>query len=142
MQSKSRLYLIAIFALAVSISASAAHAQTYSTGKFTLPNDTQWNNVSLPAGNYTFQIKETVTSAKLLRVRGEHQTAQFMVYPTGDAANRSELTLEVRNGYRYVTSFQVPGLVAAFHIQPPAAEKESVASVHKSEQISVQTAAH
>ena len=142
MQSKSRLYLIAVFALAVSISASAAHAQIRSAGTFTLPHQTRWNGVSLAAGNYTFQVEDTLSNVMVIRLRGEHQTAQFMVVPNRDSSNRSEMTLEVRNGNSYVTSFEVPGFAAGFHIQPTAAEKESVASVHKSEQISVQTAAH
>ncbi|HET9400106.1 MAG TPA: hypothetical protein VFO34_04060 [Candidatus Acidoferrales bacterium] len=142
MKSKSRLCSFAIFALAVAFSASAAHAQTYATGKFTLEHQTQWNNVSLPAGNYTFQVEDTVTNAKVIRIRGDHQTTQVMMYPNRDASNRSEMTLEVRNGYRYVTSFELPGFAAGFRVQKTAAEKESVASNSQSEHISVQTAAH
>ena len=142
MQSKSRLCFIAIFAFAIAFSASAAHAQSFATGKFTLAHQTQWNNVSLAAGNYTFEVEDTVTSAKVIRIRGDHQTTQVMMYPNGGASNRSEITLEVRNGYRYVTSFELPGFAAGFRVHKTAAEKESVASNSQSERISVQTAAH
>jgi hypothetical protein len=45
---------LAFAALALGILASAGNAQNAFEGKFTLPFETYWGGVTLPAGNYAF----------------------------------------------------------------------------------------
>src|ERR1700676_4647816 len=67
---RNRILVIAAFALAVvCASAVPVSAQSAYQGSFTLAHQIQWQNATLPAGSYTFELK-SVANPSLIIVHG------------------------------------------------------------------------
>lgn len=67
---RNRLLVIAAFALAVVFaSATPAAAQAVFHGSFTLSHEVRWQNATLPAGDYTFDMPSLKTPS-LLTLKG------------------------------------------------------------------------
>src|SRR5262249_55199190 len=58
--------ILAVTLIALGIGAGQAAAQSAAQGSFTLPFDVRWNNIALPAGDYTFDMKSTATPAQMV----------------------------------------------------------------------------
>jgi hypothetical protein len=64
---RNRMLVIAAFALAaVCASAIPVSAQSAVKGSFTLPHEVQWQGATLPAGEYTFDMKSLATPARII----------------------------------------------------------------------------
>src|SRR5258708_22337410 len=64
---RNRMLVIAAFAsAAVFASAIPASAQDACQGSFTLTHEVHWQNATLPAGNYTFQMKSVASPSRIL----------------------------------------------------------------------------
>ena len=64
-----RVRFAAIFAvalIALGIGTSQAIAQSSAQGSFTLPFEVRWNNIALPAGDYTFDMKSTAINSPMV----------------------------------------------------------------------------
>ena len=65
-----RMLVIAVFALAaVCASAIPASAQAPVKGSFTLSHEVRWQNATLPAGDYTFEMK-SLAAPSIIIVKG------------------------------------------------------------------------
>ena len=64
---RNRMLVIAAFAsAAVFASAIPASAQDACQGSFTLTHEVHWQNATLPAGDYTFQMKSVASPSRIL----------------------------------------------------------------------------
>src|SRR5260370_259995 len=64
---RNRMLVIAAFALAaVCVSVIPVSAQSAVKGSFTLPHEVQWQGATLPAGDYTFDMKSLGTPARII----------------------------------------------------------------------------
>ena len=68
-------FLFAVLTLATCLPAAA---QT-KAGTFTLPHETKWNNVTVPAGDYSISIYSEHNEISMLRPASGHQSAVFLV---------------------------------------------------------------
>ena len=67
---RNRMLVVASFALAaIFASASPAVAQPAFKGNFTLTHEVRWQNFTLPAGDYTFEIK-SISVPSLIALKG------------------------------------------------------------------------
>ncbi|MGH9351584.1 MAG: hypothetical protein ACRD2G_05410 [Terriglobia bacterium] len=92
-------------------------------GKFTLPEQVRWDQVVLPAGNYTFTM-DSVSAPFIITLCGQGQTV--MVHATGGydttSSPRSELFI-VRSGTEAaVRSLTLGDLSLIIHYQAPKGE--------------------
>lgn len=107
--------------------ASMGRAQTYE-GKFTLPLDAQWENATLPAGDYSFRLVRPdlldPIQVAVIRVRSTaDETLQFAApaigRPEGQALQHSSLVL-LRNGGKYIVrDMFIKELGLTFHYPLP-----------------------
>jgi hypothetical protein len=58
--------ILAVALIAFGIGATQAIAQPAVIGNFTLPFEVRWNNVALPAGDYTFDLKSTANGSAMI----------------------------------------------------------------------------
>ena len=99
MKSVRRIFAVTAIAFAaVCATALPASAQSKYTGSFTLSHEVQWQMATLPAGDYTFEIRAQQAPA-ILTVRGPHG-AQFVTALVVDRikGGRSKLVIERRSG--------------------------------------------
>ena len=91
----ARNFVLVLLALATCIPAMAQEK----AGVFTLPHDTRWNNVTIPAGAYSISVYATSHNLSLLRPENTRQTAVFVVpvsldYGAGCASSTVSLVKE------------------------------------------------
>jgi hypothetical protein len=100
---RNRILAIAVLGLATfAANAIPAAAQTSFQGSFTLPIDVRWQNVTLPAGNYTFVMK-SASAPSQIQLRGAK--GAFILAntaSTNEPGGRSVLIIEHRGGSRFV----------------------------------------
>jgi hypothetical protein len=108
----TRIFAVAALGLiAVCASASPASAQDVFKGSFTLPANVRWGQANLPAGDYTFTLKSLALPASIT-VTGPNGS-QFVVTSSTDQksiGSPSRLTIERRNGERYVSEIYLDSL--------------------------------
>jgi len=95
------LALVTFFAIPNRVQAAPAFK-----GQFTLTSDVVWNGTELPAGNYEFTLDSTAMPAKILL----HGPNGYMFVLTSAVSGKaqgesSNMTVERRNGTRYISSF-------------------------------------
>jgi hypothetical protein len=98
-----------------------AQGSTASQGSFVLPVETQWGQVVLPPGPYTYRLSSD-TGAAIVTVRGQAKTAMIMVNGGTSLhaiSNRSSLNL-IRSGqHGFVQSFDIGHLGTTFFYRLP-----------------------
>ena len=97
-----QLCKLALVPLALCLSAGIGEAQNAYQGKFTLPFEARWQNVVLPAGNYTISM-HSATAPYTMFVRGEGKSVIILGVSVNERtiSEKSELTL-VKLGNSYV----------------------------------------
>jgi hypothetical protein len=68
-------FLFVVLMLATCLPAAAQKK----AGTFTLPHETKWNNVTIPAGEYSISIYSENNEISMLRPEGGKQSAVFLV---------------------------------------------------------------
>ena len=121
----SRILAIATLGfIAICASASAASAQSVFKGKFTLPEDVQWGNASLPAGDYTFSLKSASVPAQII-LQGPNGGAFIMTgsIDKRDEGESSNLTIERRGGSHFVSTMYLADLGLELRYRVPSIPK-------------------
>ena len=92
---------MALVTLALAVSAVVASAQDAYKGKFTLPFETHWNGIVLPAGDYSLRLHST-GAPYTLSVRGEGKSVMVLAAAADSKplTDQSQLTL-VKAGDTY-----------------------------------------
>jgi len=89
--SVKQVHKLILVPLALCLSAGLGKAQNAYQGKFTLPFEARWQNVVLPAGNYTISM-HSATAPYTMFVRGEGRSV-IILGITGDERTISEKSL-------------------------------------------------
>ena len=120
---------LAFAALALGILASAGNAQNAFQGKFTLPFETYWGGVTLPAGNYSFTL-ESKTFPYTLYIRSNKVNAivPALVSDTGVVSSRAQLDLVDIADVHVIKTFEAPELGVTFTYFTPK-EKPTASKV-------------
>ena len=122
---RNRMLAIAAFALAaVCASATPAAAQGVYRGSFTLPHEVRWQNTTLPAGEYTFELKSFEASS-LIRLNGP-KGSQFIpaLVANHQASEQSMLVIETRGSVAAVTELRLSGIGRTLRYAVPKAPKD------------------
>ena len=106
---------LGLAALALGIFGSAGNAQNVFEGKFTLPSETYWGGVTLPAGNYTFTLGSK-TSPYTFYIRGEKANAIVLAVASnaGAISSHAQLDLVDISDVHAIKSFEAPELGVTF----------------------------
>ena len=122
----SRIVAIAVLGLVTFLAISnRVQAAPAFKGHFTLTDDVVWNGRELPAGDYEFTLNSTAMPAKILL----HGPNGYMWVLTSaqsgkDQGQVSNLTVEHRNGARYISSLYLADLgIDLLYRQPKLNEK-------------------
>jgi hypothetical protein len=122
---RNRMLVIAAFALAaVCASATPATAQGIYKGSFTLRHEVRWQNATLPAGDYTFEMKSLDISSPI-KLNGP-KGSQFIPALVADEKvnEQSMLVLETRGSVSAVTELRLSGIGRTLRYAAPKAPKD------------------
>lgn len=125
MKSQNRIAIIAAFAFAaVCASAVPASAQSACKGSFTLSHQVRWQNVTLPAGDYTFDMQSVNTPSRMI-VKGPNGS-QFIAAVVADekTGEDSMLIVENRATGSYVKELRLSAIGRTFRYSVPKAPKD------------------
>lgn len=97
------------------LTGAAASAETITRATFTLPEQAYWNDVLLPAGDYTVSVDATISGISTVCLRGDGVIATFIV-PAGaeQFSGQSELRLDGVNGTYVVRQFDSGAIGKSF----------------------------
>ena len=117
------LGLVTLFAIPNRVQAAPAFK-----GQFTLTSDVVWNGTELPAGNYDFTLNSTAMPAKILL----HGPNGYMFVLTSAMSGKeqgesSNMTIERRNGSRYVSSLYLADLGIDLRYRAPKLNEKVIA---------------
>lgn len=139
---RNRMLVIAAFAFAfVCASAIPVSAQVAYQGSFTLAHQVQWQNATLPAGDYTFEMQSVAKPRIILRGPNGPQIITAMVADE-KPSERSMLLVQQRNGKSVVSDLYLAkiGLCLRYYVpksredaklaQAPAATERILVSVN------------
>ena len=103
-------------------------AGTTFKGQFTLTSDAVWNNTELPAGKYEFTLDSTAMPAKILL----HGPNGYMWVLTSSVSGKargetSNMTVERRNGSRYISSLYLADLGIDLRYRAPKLNEKVIA---------------
>ena len=125
----ARIIAIAVLGLAASFAIpNRVHAAPVFKGQFTLTQDVVWNGTELPAGNYDFTLNSTAMPAKILL----HGPNGYMFVLTSATSGKeqgesSNMTIERRNGSRYVSSLYLADLGIDLRYRAPKLNEKVIA---------------
>ncbi len=125
----SRIVAIAILGLVTFLAIpNRVHAAPAFKGTFTLTDDVIWNGRELPAGNYEFTLNSSAMPAKILL----HGPNGYMWVLTSaqsgkDRGESSNLTVERRNGERYISSLYLADLGIDLRYRAPKLNEKVIA---------------
>ncbi len=123
---RNRMLFIAAFALAaVCASATPVSAQNAFQGSFTLPHEVQWQNATLPAGVYTFEMKSLNTPARIL-IHGPNGY-QFITALVADekTSERSMLLVQRQSGRSVVSELYLAEIGRCLRYAVPKAREDA-----------------
>jgi hypothetical protein len=116
-----------ILILAVSVIATsplAAHAQSFTRGKFTLSSETHWGTAVLFAGSYEFLLQTSTAPARVIlrKADGEYVAVVVPMFTsTQSSATTSSLHLESRGSEVFVSSLYLNDPNTELHFTVPKA---------------------
>jgi len=125
----SRIFAIAVIGLVTFLAIpNRVHAAPAFKGHFTLTDDVVWNGRELPAGNYDFTMNSTAMPAKIL-VHGPNGYMWVLTSASSgkDQGEISSLTVEHRNGARYISSLYLADLGIDLHYREPKLNEKMIA---------------
>jgi hypothetical protein len=124
---RNRMLVIASFALAaVFASAIPAAAQAAFQGSFTLTHEVRWQNATLPAGNYTFEIGSLSLPA-CIKIKGPNGY-QFVTALVVDqkVSEQSMLIVENHGNRSDVSELRLSAIDRSLRYAVPKAPKDVV----------------
>ncbi|HUE04221.1 MAG TPA: hypothetical protein VMR62_32020 [Bryobacteraceae bacterium] len=99
----------------LSLTGATASAETITRATFTLPEQAYWNDVLLPAGDYTVSVDATISGVPTVSLRGEGVAATFIVPAGGEQfSGQSDLRLDGVNGTYVVRQFDSGAIGRSF----------------------------
>jgi len=112
---------LGIAALALVALAASGNAQDAYKGKFTLPFETQWGSVTLPAGDYTFALP-TATFPYTLYIQGKAGSAIIMAASADEkvVSGHAQLNLVDIADVQNVQTLEAPELGMIFNYSTPS----------------------
>jgi hypothetical protein len=120
-----RMLVIAGFALAaVCASAVPASAQLVCKGSFTLSHEVRWQNATLPAGDYTFEMR-SLASPSTITLKGPNGS-QFVTAMVANETNsdQSMLIVENRGSHSTIAELRLPSIGRSFRYAVPKLPKD------------------
>jgi hypothetical protein len=120
-----RMLAVAAVALtAVCASAVSASAQAVK-GSFTLPNEVRWQGNTLPAGDYTFEMKSTAVPSTIT-LNGPDGCAFIMALVANgdDSKGKSALIIERRGYHSFVRELYLAQIGVRLRYHVPKAPKD------------------
>jgi hypothetical protein len=111
---------LGVAALALSALATAGNAQNAYQGKFTLPVETHWGGVTLPAGDYTFTLPSNSAPYRLY-IQGQGSAA-IITAAAADykvVSGHAQLNLVDIADVQTVQTFEAPELGVTFSYWTP-----------------------
>lgn len=124
---RNRMLAFATVALAAfCATAIPAAAQPAFKGSFTLSREVRWQNVTLPAGEYTFRMK-SASAPSLIVVKGPQGGATYVSALVADRAEegtQSVMTIEHRGSNAIVRELYLAPLGIRLRYHVPKAPKE------------------
>jgi len=122
---RNRMLVIASFALAaVGASAIPAAAQDVCKGSFTLPHEVRWQNATLPAGDYTFEMKSLANPSLIVLKGPKGYSFVSAVVADQKASAQSMLIIESRGNTSTVTELRLSDIGRSLRYAVPKARKE------------------
>ena len=135
---RNRILVIAALALAaVCASTIPASAQAAYKGSFTLTHEVRWQNATLPAGDYTFEI-QSMSLPATMTVKGP-RGSQFVTAVAVDqkAGEQSMLIVENRGSSSVISELRLANIGRILHYATPKAPKDVEVAQITREQILV-----
>ena len=133
------LYASLLTLSALNLAPTLASAQA-PHGAFTLTHEVRWQNVLVPAGEYTFSLEPHGPSQLLLLHQMSGGSAGFMMFvdDTRPAApaERNSLVLVKRAGQSFVSSMGLPEYGLSLHFVVPAEVREVAQAIAGSGSVS------
>ena len=108
----------------------AAHAQSFTRGKFTLSSETHWGTAVLFAGSYEFLLQTSTAPARVMlrKADGDYVAVVVPVFTsTQSSATTSSLHLESRGSEVFVSSLYLNDLNTELHFAVPKASGAVIA---------------
>jgi hypothetical protein len=122
---RNRMLAIAVFALAaVCASAIPAAAQPVVHGSFTLTHEVRWQNATLPAGHYSFEMNSLATPSTII-LKGPNGS-QFISALVADekASEQSMLIVENRGASSVIRELCLASIGRSLRYAVPKAPKD------------------
>jgi hypothetical protein len=136
----NRLFaVVAIGFLSASTFVASAFAQNAAQGSFTLTHEIRWQNATLPAGDYTFQLK-SASRGNAMTVTGPNGTVfQLASVIERKADGPSILKLERRGEAYFVSEMDLPqvGIQLGYVVPKAPKGEQELAQGPATEQILV-----
>jgi hypothetical protein len=142
MRYQSKVFLVTVGLLLIGALSSSVRANNMMIGTFTLAHPTQWNNATLPAGDYTFSVTRGQADTHVLSVQGAKQALSILIFAQSacETCRKGALKVAVQNENRVVTSLDLPGFHLNFNNRQSASEREE--QLAKTPATSEQVAVH
>jgi hypothetical protein len=122
---RNRMLVVATLALAaIFASATPAAAQQIYKGSFTLTHEVRWQNATLPAGDYTFEIK-SISVPSLITVKGPNGSSFIPALVANDKViEQSMLVIETHGSISAVTELRLSNIGRSLRYAAPKAPKD------------------
>jgi hypothetical protein len=122
---RNRMLVIASFALAaIFASATPAAAQQAFKGSFTLTHEVRWQNATLPAGDYTFEMK-SVNGPSLITLKGPNGSRFIPALVANDKViEQSMLVIETHGSISAVRELRLSSIGRSLRYAAPKAPKD------------------
>jgi hypothetical protein len=118
------LAMIGFGLIAVSAFAGSTPAQNRVSGSFTLSHEVRWQNVNLPAGDYTFSLASTARMSPMIVTGPNGSVFELASVISERHANKpSVLVLERFAGTSFVREMYLDGIGVQLHYNVPKIPK-------------------
>jgi hypothetical protein len=130
---RNYMYAAVLVFSALNFAPSPASAQDEG-GRFTLPHEVSWQNVEVPAGEYTFTL-DPMGPAEVLKLHKISGTPASFILVVNDAdsaalSGPASLLIEGNMGETYVNSMKLPQFDLILHFTAPRSSAKVLAQMH------------
>jgi hypothetical protein len=122
---RNRILVVAAFVLAaVCASATPVTAPGIYKGSFTLRHEVRWQNATLPAGDYTFEMKSLDISSPI-KLKGPKGSQFIPAFVADEKVNeQSMLVIETRGSVSAVIELRLSGIGRTLRYAAPKVPKD------------------